>query len=70
MKKLQLSVESLRVDSFVTDAAADRRGTVQARSWTPTYGTFCWPGCGNSGDSCEQTCTCNTKVSECYDCEI
>ncbi|HEX8694799.1 MAG TPA: pinensin family lanthipeptide [Longimicrobium sp.] len=75
MKKLQLNVESLRVESFVTDATTESRGTVHAHSThskdsaCQTYGTTCWAGCG--GISGNETChSCNYAVSECIDCEI
>jgi hypothetical protein len=84
MKKLQLNVESLRVESFATSAAAGKRGTVHAREYDTefcnntnnsacfTYGTACWPACG-TGYSADDSCDCPSttdKQTECRDCEI
>ena len=77
MKKLQLNVEALRVESFVADTKPQGRGTVHARNDTNnsacwTYGTMCWPGCGSgAGDTCDGSCqSCNQVKSVCLDCEI
>lgn len=50
MKKLHLSLESLRVDSFTTDAHGAARGTVHGESIIEPSGyTYCIP-CGGGGD--------------------
>lgn len=56
MKKLHLSLESLKVDSFTTDEATELRGTVQGASIIePTGYTYCIP-CGGT----------ETGGAECY----
>jgi len=49
MKKLSLALEDLAVESFTTDGAASRRGTVEARSGTTYRDESC-------GGTCVQTC--------------
>ncbi|HEU4884126.1 MAG TPA: pinensin family lanthipeptide [Longimicrobium sp.] len=52
MKKLQLSLESLKVDSFTTDVRTSGRGTVQAASlFEPTGYTYCIQCTGNTGET-------------------
>lgn len=71
MRKLQLSVESLKVDSFTTRAEAPAEGTVYAHAtggaWTCQYhctwmgGTCADTTCGGGNtDQCTlvQTCRC------------
>jgi len=43
MKKLELNVDELRVESFPTDGAAAERGTVRANSlsWGESYCNVC-----------------------------
>ena len=78
MKKLELTLESLRVESFVTSAVDEKRGTVHAREIFYTQfcntndsacfadGTACWPACGGDDtDGCQST---NETPSECRGC--
>jgi hypothetical protein len=41
MKKLNLNVEDLRIDSFATDAADGERGTVHGAQITAAVSCFC-----------------------------
>jgi hypothetical protein len=65
MKKLSLSVETLTVESFTTDAAGGPRGTVEGRSGTTyadescngTCNGTCYPAsCMSCAITCDQTC--------------
>ena len=51
MRKLKLSPESLRVESFEAPSSADGRGTVRARESENTYGDerTCGSTCFDSG---------------------
>jgi hypothetical protein len=84
MKKLQLRLESLRVESFDTKATDAVRGTVRGRddtviasdcpcetdTWCETYiASNCWPYCP-SAETCAQSCACQSKPSGCFDCEM
>ena len=54
MRKLTLSVESLEVESFETDDAEARRGTVRANSGDDSVGCtyFCTCTCTLEGGCC------------------
>ena len=60
MRKLRLSVEELRIESFATDANSSRRGTVQGQSyWEPSHITVCPYICSGdpySEDTCAASC--------------
>jgi hypothetical protein len=64
MNKLSLDIETIHVESFVTDEASGIRGTVHGKSVENTYwhGTLCWPGCisDTEQDSCAggDSCSC------------
>ncbi|HVH11786.1 MAG TPA: hypothetical protein VM759_01980 [Longimicrobium sp.] len=65
MRKLRLDLDAVQVESFVTDAAAGGRGTVDARqritfgcpppSQNTCAGT-CSCGCGTGALTCDWTC--------------
>ena len=56
MRKLRLTPEDLRVDSFSTGGADARLGTVRGRD-AGTEHTVCWGLCGGGGESdCEMSC--------------
>lgn len=80
MKKLRLTLEALRVDSFDTAVTERTRGTVRGRgsdsencetaTWCETYiASNCWPYCP-SAETCAWSCACESKPSGCFDCEI
>ncbi|HEX6746065.1 MAG TPA: hypothetical protein VF092_02035 [Longimicrobium sp.] len=56
MKKLNLNLETLVVESFGTDAGAEKRGTVRANSCTEQYGTYCGTCYENTCVTCVNTC--------------
>lgn len=75
IKKLKLSVEGLRVETFVTNSASSTSGTVLGHAsnlytdCTDTALTLCYCG-GPSGYSCEGP-SCDVVVDTCYDpCEL
>jgi hypothetical protein len=75
MRKLRLSLDTLRVESFHASADRPMRGTVPAHEWTQhadesCFGTCdtnctrdasCAGGCGSGAVSCDGTCyaSCN-----------
>ena len=69
MRKLQLDLDTLDVQSFATDDAQEEPGTVQAYSGSATCADSCDGVCGSyfcASDepytcefSCIWTCTCN-----------
>lgn len=73
MKKLMLSLDDLRVDTFSTTAGPkERQGTVQANEFTYTCGFSCGPDtyfdtCPVTGmDSCGETaCSCSDVYETC-----
>ncbi len=68
MKKLSLSLDALRVESFDTTAAEPKpKGTVFAEQCTCYTNCTC-PGCPTCYNTCEYTCddnTCITCVNTC-----
>jgi hypothetical protein len=74
MRKLKLSLDDLRVDSFHATDAEGRRGTVPAHAWTEYADESCFQscnggctvsgpcgGCGGSyscGGTCWNSCNC------------
>ena len=61
MKKVKLSLDTLRVDSFPTAEIAQGMGTVRAQQWTPHFSCF---------DTCNESCTCpiGSVCWSCFDC--
>ena len=53
MRKIELKLEALSVESFATGAAADERGTVVARQAGTFPGSTCAFSCPNT---CANTC--------------
>ncbi|HEU0053465.1 MAG TPA: hypothetical protein VFQ39_09825 [Longimicrobium sp.] len=72
MRKIQLAVESLNVESFATDARETRSGTVQAHI---TENDFCLSAndaatCARRRTdqaSCEVYCECTDRRVRCHD---
>ena len=61
MKKLQLDLDTLAVESFSTDGGEAPRGTVAAHEYTNTAPT-CVYHCTWVGNTCEgNTCGCGTE---------
>lgn len=63
MKKLSLALENLSVESFTTDAASARRGTVEARSGMTYIDESCYGTCNgtcypNTCATCDWSCGC------------
>lgn len=53
MRKLRLNIDSLTVQTFEVDEAAEKRGTVQAHdSWATTGGTALCPAPCDSEYTC------------------
>jgi hypothetical protein len=73
MRKTKLSLDTLQVESFDTDAAGEQRGTVHAREFTVGFecrtaqtGNAQCPGCQNSGVA---SCVwCSPDTGTCQDC--
>jgi hypothetical protein len=65
MRKLRLSLEELRIETFVTDADPVRRGTVQGLSGTTLTEdvTYCIQRCGDP--TAEATCPASCGYGEC-----
>ncbi|HSU13261.1 hypothetical protein [Longimicrobium sp.] len=70
MRKIRLDVENLQVESFATDHASGKAGTVHGREYTvgrecPTMEPGAW-GCQNSGVA---SCVwCPRETETCQDC--
>lgn len=67
MRKIQLDVSQLHVDSFATGGEARQRGTVEARSTGP-FGTMQTACCTDAdGYTCTGTgvCPCHTQGRTC-----
>ena len=62
MRKIQLDLSELRVESFAIDGASKERGTVEGQEWTFT-GICCPRTDACSGNSCsgDVACICNTQ---------
>jgi hypothetical protein len=64
MKKLELRIEDLRVDSFETDARERSRGTIRGFDSNSTTGNQiiceCTYDVGTCDLTCGQTCGCGT----------
>ena len=73
MRKITLDVEDLQVESFATDAAEGKQGTVEGREFTvgiqcqtANTGRADCPGCQVSGAA---TCVwCQPDTGTCQDC--
>jgi hypothetical protein len=71
MKKLTLSLDQLRVDSFDTSAAGGTRGTVRGEQCTCHTDCTC-PGCPTCDYTCHESCygtcapnySCNTMETD------
>ena len=65
MKKLELDVAQLKVESFRTAAGKERpRGTVHGNSVTEIGGNSCYPGCGDTNWTDYVSCVgCSTDCS-------
>jgi hypothetical protein len=63
MRKLKLDLDQLTVDSFDTEARAERSGTVFGEQCTCYTNCSC-PGCPTCDASCNGTCnTCNASCN-------
>jgi hypothetical protein len=60
MRKVRLDVETLQIESFVTETSSARRGTVKGQSYyEPSHYTVCpflCDGGGGSGSTCYKSC--------------
>jgi len=66
MKKLMLSVDELRVETFDTAARAEQRGTVAGQEYTTGGGRLgCDFGCAGDGPTEEYSCLCMSPVVAC-----
>jgi hypothetical protein len=63
MKKLQLDLSDLRVESFQSSEQAEPRGTVQGHASSP-YVTCYYTDCGNPG-TCAANMTCDGAIGRC-----
>lgn len=81
MRKLTLRIEALKVETFETQAAEARRGTVRGYSadWQCTAALSCDYGCNTRDDgtcptgitcaiSCGETCDASCQASGCGSC--
>ena len=62
MKKVELTLDALRVESFSTTEVAQETGTVHAHEFTPRF---------SCGDTCNESCTCPIASNcnwSCFDC--
>lgn len=59
MKKVRLSVETLRVESFEAEARQGQRGTVGAYQQTHVY----LSGCDHTCDDCPSVYSCNVPFN-------
>jgi len=65
MKKFKLEVETLRVDSFPTEAAEEQRGTVHGHY---SDGTYCYYSCNCANDSAPNYGSCGTTCQNPTNC--
>ena len=65
MKKLRLSLDELRVDSFETTAEQEPRGTVMGEQQCTCLTNCTCPGCNTCNETCPQTCAYTCDDSEC-----
>ena len=64
MKKIRLDAESLRVETFSTEALEERRGTVQGEEATaPASPCFSCLSCVGDCSSVPHACFCTEAVS-------
>ena len=63
--KLKLELEHLAVESFDTQASAERKGTVFGEQCTCWTNCTC-PGCPTCAASCNGTCGGTCDASACY----
>jgi hypothetical protein len=63
MKKLEL--DTLEVQSFITDAAPALRGTVRGRQYENTEGRYCEPT-GYTVCDCSEAGNCESEVTRCW----
>ena len=68
MKKLKLDLDELKIESFETNTAKEKRhGTVHGNATYTADGTLCYSYCHPS--LCIDTCdgaTCQTDIDICY----
>ncbi|HEX8691979.1 MAG TPA: hypothetical protein VF746_06150 [Longimicrobium sp.] len=68
MKKLSLSLDELRVDSFqTTPAEPESRGTVIGQQCTCVTACTC-PGCPTCDNTCPNTCAYTCDDNTCISC--
>jgi hypothetical protein len=72
MGKLKLNLDQLTVDSFGTEAADEKKGTVFGEQCTCQTACTC-PGCNTCDASCNGTCwtqcaSCNGTCDTCHTC--
>lgn len=63
MRKLRLTLEELRIDSFATEAPGAARGTVRGRDGTEY--TICWGLCGGGGGESDCDLSCGPESEGC-----